>query len=238
MLRSRWTKVLAFLLCLAPLGWMVARALGFTGGQAILTFRGIRPVFNGGIDEALGNLTANPLEYITHFTGDWTIRMIVITLAVTPLRKLLHLPDLIRFRRMIGVFAFFYGSLHFLTWLLLDKLFDPLGIWQGMLKDFVKRPFITAGILALLTMLPLAVTSTTGWIRRMGGKRWQKLHRLVYFSAIAGVVHYYWLVKSDIRLPLMYGAMVAVLLLYRLGVWLVSRSAKKPAGKRAVPVTT
>jgi sulfoxide reductase heme-binding subunit YedZ len=159
--------------------------------------------------------------------------MIVITLAVTPLRKLLHLPDLIRFRRMIGLFAFFYGCLHFLTWLLLDKLFDPLGIWQGMLKDVAKRPFITAGMAAFLGMLPLAITSTKGWIRRMGGKRWQALHRLVYFSGIAGVVHYYWLVKSDIRLPVMYGGMVAVLLAYRAGAWLISRSAK-PAAKRAV----
>jgi len=232
MLRSRWTKILVFLLGLVPLGWMIARALGFMGGQMIVAFQGHKLTFNGGIEDALGNLTANPLEYITHFTGDWTIRMIVITLVVTPLRKLLRLPDLIRFRRMIGLFAFFYGCLHFLTWLLLDKLFDPLGMWQGMLKDFVKRPFITAGITSLLSMLPLAITSTTGWIRRLGGKRWQKLHRLVYLAGIAGVVHYYWLVKSDIRLPLMYGAMVAVLLAYRLGAWLISRRAK-PAKKRA-----
>jgi sulfoxide reductase heme-binding subunit YedZ len=237
MLRSRWTKVLIWLLCLAPLGWMVARALGFDGGQMIIAFKGHGLVFNGGIEDALGNLTANPLEYITHFTGDWTIRLIVITLAVTPLRKLLHLPDFIRFRRLIGLFAFFYGCLHFSTWLFLDKLFDPAGMLQGMLKDVVKRPFITAGFSALLAMLPLAITSTTGWIRRLGGKRWQKLHRLVYFSAIAGVVHYYWLVKSDIRLPVMYGAMVAVLLAYRIGAWLIGRSAR-PARKRAVPAVT
>jgi sulfoxide reductase heme-binding subunit YedZ len=237
MLRNRWTKVLVFLACLAPLGWMVARALGFGGGQMIIAFKGHSLVFNGGIEDALGNLTVNPLEYVTHFTGDWTIRLIVTTLAVTPLRKLLHLPDLIRFRRMIGLFAFFYGCLHFSTWLFLDKLFDPAGMLQGMLKDVVKRPFITAGFSALLAMLPLAITSTTGWIRRLGGKRWQKLHRLVYFSAIAGVVHYYWLVKSDIRLPLMYGAMVAVLLAYRIGAWLISRNAK-PAPKRAVPAVT
>ncbi|HLK62127.1 MAG TPA: protein-methionine-sulfoxide reductase heme-binding subunit MsrQ [Bryobacteraceae bacterium] len=237
MLRSRWTKVFVFLLCLAPLGWMIARALGFLGGQLILSLQGHRVIFNGGIEDALGNLTANPLEYITHYTGDWTIRMLVIGLTVTPLRKLLHLPDLIRFRRMIGLFAFFYGCMHFLTWLLLDKLFDPLGIWQGMLKDVVKRPFITAGMVALLAMLPLAITSTKGWIRRLGGKRWQMLHRLVYLSGIAGVVHYYWLVKSDIRLPLMYGAMVAVLLVYRFGAWLVSRNAKS-AQRRPVPAVT
>src|ERR1039457_818616 len=117
MLRHRWTKVLIFLVCLAPLGWRVVRALGFAGGQTIITVKGGRLAFDGGIEEALGNLTANPLEYVTHFTGDWTIRMIVTTLAVTPLRKLLRLPDLIRFRRMIGLFAFFYGCLHFSTWL-------------------------------------------------------------------------------------------------------------------------
>jgi sulfoxide reductase heme-binding subunit YedZ len=237
MLRNRWTKVFVWMLCLAPLLWMVWRALGFAGGQMIIAIKGHRVVFDGGIEEALGNLTANPLEYVTHFTGDWTIRFVVFTLAVTPLRKLLHLPDLIKFRRLIGLFAFSYGCLHFLTWLLLDKLFDPAGMLQGMLKDVAKRPFITAGFAALLAMLPLAITSTTGWIRRLGGKRWQKLHRLVYFTAIAGVVHYYWLVKSDIRLPLLYGALVGILLAYRAGVWLIARS-RKPAMKRAVPAAT
>jgi sulfoxide reductase heme-binding subunit YedZ len=212
MLRNRWFKVLVFLACLAPV--------------CVLAWRFWKE-----------DVTANPLEFITHYTGDWTIRMIVATIAVTPLRKLLHLPDLIRFRRMIGLFAFFYGTLHFLTWLLLDKLFDPSGMLQGMLKDIAKRPFITAGSAALLAMLPLAITSTSGWIRRLGGKRWQKLHRLIYFSAIAGVVHYYWLVKSDIRLPLLYGSLVAILLAYRMVAWLVARNAK--AGqKRVVPVAT
>src|SRR5450432_1128026 len=159
--------------------------------------------------------------------------MVVVTLAVTPLRKLLHLPDLIRFRRMIGLFAFFYGLLHFMSWLWLDKLFN----FSEMLKDVAKRPFITAGFAALLAMLPLAITSTTGWIRRLGGKRWQKLHRLIYFTGIAGVVHYYWLVKSDIRLPLLYGGLVAILLAYRIGAWLIGRSAKL-ARKRVVPATT
>jgi len=180
-----------------------------------------------------GNLTANPLEYITHFTGDWTIRLVVTTLMVTPLRKLLHLPDLIRFRRMIGLFAFFYGCLHFLAWLWLDKLFDI----QEMLKDVAKRRFITVGMAALLSMLPLAITSTTGWIRRMGGKRWQKLHRLVYFTGIAAVVHYYWLVKSDIRLPLLYGALVALALGYRVAVSLVARGGA-PARKPAAPAVS
>src|SRR5450755_3845872 len=150
MLRNRWTKVLIFLVCLAPLGWVIVRALGLEGGQTIIALKGGRLMFNGGIEDALGNLTANPLEYVTHFTGDWTVRFIVFTLAVTPLRKLLHLPDLIRFRKMIGLFTFFYGCLHLSTWLFLDKLFDPAGMLQGMLKDVVKRPFITAGSAALL----------------------------------------------------------------------------------------
>jgi len=147
-------------------------------------------------------------------------------LAVTPLRKLLALPDLIRFRRMIGLYAFFYGILHFTTYIWLDKFFDLADMW----KDIAKRPFITAGFAAFVTMLPLAITSTAGWIRRMGGKRWQQLHRLVYFSGIAGVTHYLWLVKSDIRLPVMYGVFVGVLLLYRV---IVSLSKRKPAPARS-----
>jgi sulfoxide reductase heme-binding subunit YedZ len=164
-------------------------------------------------------LTANPIEYITHQTGDWTLIFIVITLAVTPARKLLHVPELIRFRRMFGLFAFFYGLLHFSTWIGLDKFFD----WAEMLQDVRKRPFITAGFTGFALMLPLALTSTAGWIRRLGGRRWQALHRLVYVTAVAGVVHYYWLVKSDVRKPLFYGALVAALLVVRLGLWLAAR---------------
>src|SRR5439155_18507367 len=145
--------------------------------------------------------------------------LIAVTLAITPLRKLLQLPDLIRFRRMIGVYAFFYASLHFLTYLWLDRLFD----FRDLGKDIAKRPFITMGFAAFILMLPLAITSTKGWIRRMGGKRWQLLHRLVYLSAIAAVIHYYWLVKSDVRLPLMYGAIIGVLLLFRIAAWLRSK---------------
>jgi methionine sulfoxide reductase heme-binding subunit len=191
MLRSRWTKAAAFLLCLAPVGWLGWRTWS-------------------------GNLTANPIEYITHFTGTWAIRMVVFTLAITPLRKLLHLPDLIRFRRMLGLFAFFYASLHFATWFGLDKDFDM----HEILADFTKRRFIIAGLTAFLAMAPLAVTSTKGWIRRMGGKRWQLLHRLIYLTAVAAVIHYYWLVKSDKRLPLFYGSLVGILLAYRVAVWL------------------
>jgi methionine sulfoxide reductase heme-binding subunit len=192
----RWAKVALFLLCLVPAAHELW--LGFHDG-----------------------LGANPLEHIQHFTGDWTIWLLMITLSVTPLRKLLRWPALIRFRRMLGLFAFFYGCLHFTTYLWLDKFFD----WGAIVKDIGKRPFITVGFLALVCLAPLAVTSTTGWIRRLGGRRWQMLHRLIYVSAIAGVVHYYWLVKSDVRKPLLYGAIVSALLLFRLGARLVRRTA-------------
>jgi sulfoxide reductase heme-binding subunit YedZ len=185
-MRSRWAKVLVFVLCLVPLAWMGWRAWN-------------------------QDLTANPVEYLTHFTGDWTIRLLVITLAVTPLRRILGLPDLVRFRRMIGLFAFFYGCLHFTVYFWVDKDFQ----FKEMIVDIGKRPYILAGFTAFVCMIPLALTSTAGWIRRLGGKRWQMLHRLVYVSAIAAVVHYYWLVKSDIRLPVFYGSLVAMLLLYR-----------------------
>jgi methionine sulfoxide reductase heme-binding subunit len=208
MLRKRYTKVFVFLVCLLPVCWVAWRALH-------------------------ENLTANPIEYITRFTGDWTIRFIVFTLAITPVRKLLGMPDLIRFRRMIGLYAFFYGSLHFVTYIWLDKFFDLAEMW----KDIAKRPFITAGFTAFVLLLPLAITSTTGWIRRMGGKRWQMLHRLVYFSGIAGVIHYYWLVKSDIRLPAMYGAFVGILLAYRAIVWAMNRRPRATV-KRPVAVTS
>jgi len=194
MLRRRWFKAIVFLALFAPaayLGWRFYNQ----------------------------DLGANPLEYITHFTGDWTIRLIAATLAITPLRKLLGLPDLIKFRRMVGLYAFFYGCLHFLAYLWFDKLFDT----HEIVKDVAKRPFITMGFAAFILMLPLAVTSTKGWIRRMGGKRWQALHRLVYFSGIAAVIHYYWLVKSDVRLPLLYGAIIGSLLLYRVAMWLRSK---------------
>src|ERR1700722_19767757 len=179
------------------------------------------PVFLLGWRALHGGLGANPIEFVTHFTGDWTLRFLVITLAITPLRKLLGVPDFIRFRLMLGLFAFFYGSLHFLTYIWLDKFFDLSDIW----KDVFKRPFITAGFLAFVSMAPLAITSTAGWIRRMGRARWQGAHRIIYLGAVAGAVHYYWLVKSDVRLPLAYGSAVGVLLLYRIVVRLRRRRA-------------
>jgi sulfoxide reductase heme-binding subunit YedZ len=198
MLRKRWIKVLLFVVCLAPVFWLAWRWWN-------------------------EDLTSNPLEYVTHFTGDWTIRFLVFTLAVTPLRKTLRVPDLIKFRRMIGLYAFFYGTLHFFAYIWMDKLFH----FGEMLTDVAKRPFITAGFLAFVLMIPLAVTSTVGWIRRMGGKRWQMLHRLVYVSALAGVIHYYWLVKSDVRWPLFYAFCAGVLLLFRLVGRAIERAKKR-----------
>jgi len=181
-----------------------------------------------------GQLGANPVEFLQHFTGDWTLRFLLITLAVTPFRKLLNLPELIRFRRMFGLFAFFYVCLHFLTYIGPDQAFN----FAGMLKDVAKRPFITVGFAAFLLLIPLAVTSTTAWIRRLGGKNWQALHRLIYVAALCGVIHYYWLVKSDHRLPLLYGAILLILLLYRLANSLLRpRSAVSlPASNQARPV--
>ena len=186
----RWIKVIVFVACLLPLarlGWK-----GYTG-----------------------NLGANPIEVITHSTGDWTLIFLLITLAVTPLRKLTGQPWLIRFRRMFGLFAFFYVCLHFLTYIWLDKFFDV----HAMLADVPKRRFITVGFTGFVLLIPLAVTSTAGWIRRLGGRRWNLLHRLIYLSAMAGVIHYYWLVKADVRKPLQYAAVLALLLGYRLAVW-------------------
>jgi sulfoxide reductase heme-binding subunit YedZ len=190
-LTSKYTKCAVFLLCLVPL--------------AILLWRAVH-----------GELTANPIEFITHTTGDWTLRFLVITLAITPLRKILKLPQLIRFRRMFGLFAFFYVCLHFGTWIGLDKFFD----WHEMWKDVLKRRFITVGFTGFVLLIPLAVTSTAGWIRRLGGKRWQLLHRAIYLTAVLGVIHYYWLVKSDVRKPLEYAGMVGILLAWRLGDWM------------------
>jgi len=222
LLTGKWTKVLVFLLCLAPCAHLVAVALAYV----------LQPDLTTGLWRFLvPSLPPNPLDFFTHLTGDWTIRFLVITLSVTPLRQLLGVPDLIRFRRMLGLFAFFYGSLHFLTYLWFDKVFDLHEIW----KDVAKRPFITSGFTAFLLMLPLALTSTKGWIRRLGGKRWQRIHRLIYASAAVGVVHYYWLVKSDIRLPVLYGALVAAALLYRLVTSMTRRARPRSAAVKPVP---
>lgn len=157
------------------------------------------------------NLTANPIEFVTRFTGSWTLIFLLLTLSVTPLRKISGWNELIKLRRMLGLFAFFYVLLHFSTYIVLDHFFD----FDRITKDVIKRPFVTAGFTSLVLMIPLAVTSTTGMIRRLG-RRWQQLHRLVYVVAIGGVIHFYWLVKADIRRPVQYGTVLALLLGYRL----------------------
>ena len=206
LLYSKWTKALVFVVCLLPFGDLILRALQ-------------------------GRLGANPVEFVQHATGDWTLRFLIFTLAITPVRKVSQVPELIRFRRMLGLFAFSYVCLHFLTYIGPDQSFDLAGMW----KDVAKRPFITVGFLGFVLLIPLAITSTGGWVRRLGGKRWQMLHRAIYVSAVCGVVHYYWLVKSDVRKPLFYGALVGILLLWRLSDWFGKKrrlvAAKSAAGQ-------
>lgn len=164
-----------------------------------------------GWDAFTGGLGVNPIEDITHRTGDWALRFLLVTLAVTPLRWLAGWNGLVRFRRMIGLFAFFYAVLHFSTYLVFDHFFDLLLI----IDDVAERRYVTAGFVGFVLMIPLAVTSTQGWIRRLG-RRWAVLHRLVYASAVAGVVHFLWLVKIDIGEPLIYAVILAILLGARL----------------------
>jgi len=197
-MKVRWLKVAIFLLCLLPLA-----ALGLKAWH--------------------GELGANPIEVITHATGDWTMRLLLVTLSITPLRMLTRQYWLIRLRRMIGLFAFFYGCLHFTTYIWLDKFFDL----HAMLADVEKRRFITVGFLGFVLLIPLALTSTAGWIRRLGGKRWQRLHRLIYVTAVAGVIHYIWLVKADLRKPLQYAMVLGVLLAYRMAVRLKESAERK-----------
>src|SRR3954464_11202671 len=164
-------------------------------------------------------LGANPIEFITHSTGDWTLIFLLVTLSITPLCKRTRQYWLISFRRMLGLFAFFYGCLHLMTYVWLGKFFDV----HEMLHDIGKRKFITAGMTAFALMIPLALTSTKWSIRKLG-KRWQMLHRLIYFSAAAGVIHYIWLVKADLKKPLEYAAILGVLVLYRIVSWISSRA--------------
>ena len=173
-------------------------------------------------DAVRGDLTANPIENLTHRTGWWALTLLMVTLAVTPLRRLTGWNRLIQHRRMVGLFAFFYASLHVAIYFGLDQLLS----FDYILEDIVDRPYITVGFVAWLLLIPLAVTSTKGWIRRLG-KRWQRLHRLVYLSALLGVLHFLWLVKADIREPLIFGAILAFLLLLRLPLFRRRRGAAR-----------
>ena len=217
----RWLKVAVFLACLGPLA------------RLLWGFFGAHPTDMQTWGMGLG---ANPIEFITHSTGNWTLTFLLITLSITPLRKLSGQAWLIRFRRMLGLFAFFYGTLHLMTYVWLDKFFD----WRAMLQDIDRRRFITAGLTAFVLMIPLALTSTSWSIRKLGGKRWRALHRLIYFSAIAGVIHYIWLVKADLRKPLRYAFVLGILLGYRVVVWLVAKvkpGKQTPVGAQEVEVS-
>jgi methionine sulfoxide reductase heme-binding subunit len=161
---------------------------------------------------ASGHLGANPLETIRDTTGIWTLRFLLVTLAITPVRRITGWHKIIRARRMLGLFAFFYAVLHFVSYVWLDQFFAL----DGMIDDLTKRPFIMAGYASFVVLIPLAVTSTKKWIGRLGGKRWQLLHRLIYLSAAAGVVHYFWRVKLDVQSPIIYSAALGTLFLARL----------------------
>lgn len=177
-----WFKVAVFIACLVPLAWLA-------------------------YDAFTHQLGANPVEKITHRTGEWALRVLWITLAITPLRRLTGWGGLLRVRRMLGLFAFFYALLHFTTWLVFDHFFD----WREMVKDILKRPYITIGFTAFVLLIPLALTSTDAMMRRLG-KRWKQLHQLIYPIALLSVAHYLWLVKRDLREPLVYAGILAILL--------------------------
>ena len=210
-MKLRLAKIIVFLAALGPLGSLAWKA------------------FHDG-------LGANPIEVITHATGDWTLRLLLVTLSISPLRQITRQYWLIGLRRMVGLFTFFYATLHFLTYIWLDKFFDV----HEMFKDIAKRPFITVGFSAFVLMIPLAATSTAWSIRRLGGKNWQRLHRLIYVSAILGILHYLWLVKADRRKPIEYGIFLGILLLYRVAGWARRRTQKpaRPEPTRAQPEAT
>lgn len=181
--------------------------------KAILFITATLPFLRLALFTITDNLGANPIEFITRNTGDWTLYFLCITLSVTPLRRLTKWNWLIKLRRMLGLFAFFYVALHFTTFLWFDHFFDV----DEMLKDVIKRPFITIGFIAFLLLIPLAVTSTNGMVKRLGGKRWQWLHRLIYVIAPLGIVHFWWMKagKHDFSQPILFGVIVALLLLMR-----------------------
>lgn len=197
----RHSKPLVFVVALGPLAWLLFRA--FTG-----------------------RLSANPVEDLTLSTGIWALRFLLITLAITPLRRVTGWNPIIQYRRMLGLFAFFYATVHLAIYLVFDQALD----FRFILPDLVKRPYITAGMVAFLAMLPLAITSTKGWIRRLG-RRWQALHRLVYLSAAAACLHFIWKVKVVIGEPVYYAAILGVLLGFRV-LWRfrpAARSRREPA---------
>lgn len=203
----RYVKPLVFAACLIPLAWLILLAL-------------------------TNQLGANPIEKFTRGLGDWALRLLLITLCVTPLRKLMGWNGLIKLRRMLGLFAFFYVCLHFLSYLVLDQFFA----WDEIVKDIIKRPFITVGFISFVLLIPLAITSTNNMVKRLGGERWRQLHRLVYLIGITGVLHYFWMVKADLRQPLWYAVALTLLLGYRL--WLNVASQDTHRNGQAAPGAT
>ncbi len=197
-------KPLLFAACLLPLAGLVWRA-------------------------RYGELGANPIETLSRATGDWTLRFLLLTLAIRPLRRLRGGERLVRLRRMLGLYAFFYASLHLLVYAGLDLFFDPAAI----LDDIAERPYVTAGLASFLLLVPLAATSTRAAMRRLGGRRWQRLHRLVYVATLGGIVHYFWLVKSDLSDPLLYASLAGGLLGFRL--WEERRRRLHPGYVRQAP---
>jgi sulfoxide reductase heme-binding subunit YedZ len=203
-LRQAWVKPVLFALCLIPLG--------------LLVFRGLS-----------GGLGANPIEATNRFLGDWALRFLLIALAVTPFRQITGWNAVGRWRRMLGLFAFAYVVLHFSSYVGLDQFFD----WSAIGREIVKRRYITLGMLAVLLLIPLAVTSTDAMVRRLGGRRWRALHRLVYVIAPLGVTHHWMMVKKDITEPAIHAVLLAVLLGWRLAAWARLRHTGPAATARA-----
>jgi sulfoxide reductase heme-binding subunit YedZ len=200
-------KPLLFIACAVPLAWLVARTFGIAG---------------------LG-LGANPISELIHQLGLWGLRLLLVTLCVSPLAVTLRKPKLMQLRRMLGLWSFTYLALHFLTWLVLDQSLRPAAI----IADIVKRPYITVGFSALLMLIPLAITSTRRWMQRLG-RRWHQLHRLVYPAAVLGCWHFWWQVKADWREPLVYSIALAGLLAWR---WRRSRARRPVTAERSGALT-
>ena len=193
--------------------------------KILLWLNALIPLALLGYDAFRGQLGANPVEFFLRTTGVLTLVFLSITLSITPLRKILSNNQLIKYRRVLGLFAFFYGSVHLTTYF----VFDRGGSLSGTVSDVIQRPFIAFGMLAFFLMVPLAITSTNAMVKRLGGKRWQRLHRLIYLTAIFGLIHFWMIVKSDITYPAMFALVLAVLLGYRL----YSRYKPKPAVRRS-----
>ena len=237
----RWVlKPAVFVVSLVPFVWLVWAVAMALSGTDLKPLRFVSSLF--GHAAVLG---ADPLKDITNETGVWTLRFLCLTLTITPMRRITGWNAAIRFRRMLGLFAFFYGTLHLLVFVVFDRLAGmgfPSPLALQTLRDLassiggeiVKRPYITVGFTAWVCMLALAATSTGGMVRRLGGKRWRALHRLVYVAAVAGVLHFWWLVKADIREPAAYAIVVGILLLVRM-VWLLRSRLSAPL--RAAPVS-